>query len=89
MPEQLLRSGEIYGAWEPAQVEGTNHRRWARNLSSKLSGWAFPGGYANRLDDDAREQIGSAFGPNGWRLLDLKSRFDPGNIFSAIPLPGR
>jgi len=79
----------IYGAWEPAHVDGTNHRRWAQSLSSKLSGWALPGGYANLLDDDAREQIGSAFGPNGQRLLDLKSRFDPGNIFSAIPLPGR
>jgi hypothetical protein len=79
----------IYGAWEPAQGDGTNHRRWPRNLSSKLSSWAFPGGYANLLADDAREQIGSAFGPNGQRLLDLKSRFDPGNIFSAIPLPGR
>jgi hypothetical protein len=79
----------IYGAWEPAHVDGTNHRRWAHNLSSKLSGWALPGGYANLLDDDAREQIGSAFGPNGQRLLNLKGRFDPGNIFSAIPLPGR
>jgi hypothetical protein len=79
----------IYGAWEPARVDGTNHRRWVHNLSSKLSGSALPGGYANLLDDDAREQIGSAFGPNGQRLLNLKGRFDPGNIFSAIPLPGR
>jgi hypothetical protein len=79
----------IYGAWEPAQVDGTNHRRWAQNLSSKLSGWALPGGYANLLNDDAREQIGSAFGPNRQRLLDLKRRFDLGNVFSAIPLPGR
>jgi len=78
----------IYGAWEPADVDGTNHRHWTHNLSSKLSGWALPGGYANLLDDDAREQIGSAFGPNGQRLLNLKARFDPGNIFSAIPLPG-
>jgi hypothetical protein len=78
----------IYGAWEPAYVDGTNHRRWAHNLSSKLAGWALPGGYANLLNDDAREQIGLAFGPNRQRLLDLKRRFDPGNIFSAIPLPG-
>jgi len=77
----------IYGAWEPAHVDGTNHRRWTHNLSSKLSAWALPGGYANLLADDAREQIRSAFGPNGQRLLNLKARFDPGNIFSAIPLP--
>jgi hypothetical protein len=79
----------IYAAWEPADVDATDHRRWAQNLSSKLSRWALPGGYANLLDDDAREQIGSAYGPNAQRLLALKSRFDPGNLFSAIPLPGR
>jgi FAD/FMN-containing dehydrogenase len=79
----------IYAAWEPAHADGTNHRRWAHHLSSKLSGRALPGGYANLLDDDAQEQIGSAFGPNGQRLLNLKRRFDPGSIFSAIPLPGR
>ena len=79
----------IYGAWEAAHEDGTNHRRWARRLSSKLSDYAPPGGYAILLDDDARDQIGSAFGPNRQRLLKLKARFDPGNIFSAIPLPGR
>jgi len=79
----------IYGAWEAAHEDGTNHRRWARGLSSRLSDYALPGGYANLLDDDARDQIGSAFGPNRQRLLNLKARFDPGHIFSAIPLPGR
>jgi hypothetical protein len=28
-------------------------------------------------------------GPNAQRLLKLKGRFDPGNLLSAIPLPGR
>ncbi|MBV8211590.1 MAG: BBE domain-containing protein [Verrucomicrobia bacterium] len=55
----------------------------------QAAGRALPGGYANLLYDDAREQIGSAFGPNGPRLLELKKRFDPSNILSAIPLPGR
>ena len=79
----------IYAAWEPADVDATDHRCWAQDLSSKLSRWALPGGYANLLDDDAREQIGSAYGPNAQRLLNLKSRFDPGKLFSAIPLPSR
>ena len=79
----------IYAAWEPANGDATTHRRWAENLSSKLSRWALPGGYANLLDDDAREQVRPAFGPNAQRLLSLKGRFDPGNVFSAIPLPAR
>src|SRR5215471_9871857 len=32
----------IYGAWEAAHEDGTNHRRWARGLSSKLSDYALP-----------------------------------------------
>jgi FAD/FMN-containing dehydrogenase len=79
----------IYGAWEPAHEDGTDHGRWARDLSSKLSDYALPGGYANLLGDDALDQVGSAFGPNRQRLLDLKARFDPGHIFSATPLPVR
>ena len=77
----------IYAAWEPAHVDATDHRRWARSLSSKLSRWALPGGYANLLGDEAREQIRSAYGPNAQRLLNLKGKFDPTNAFSAIPLP--
>jgi hypothetical protein len=79
----------IYAAWEPNDVNATGHRLWAQDLSSKLSRWALPGGYANLLADNAREQIGSAYGPNAQRLLGLKDRFDPGGSFSAIPLPGR
>jgi hypothetical protein len=79
----------IYAAWEPSDVNATRHRFWAQDLSSKLHRWALPGGYANLLADNAVEQIGSAYGPNAQRLLDLKERFDPGGSFSAIPLPGR
>jgi FAD binding domain len=79
----------IYAAWEPGDVNATGHRLWARDLSSTLSRWALPGGYANLLAEDAREQIGSAYGPNAQRLLDLKDRFDPHGSFSAIPLPSR
>jgi Berberine and berberine like len=77
----------INAVWEPAPVDAMVHRRWAENVSSRLSRWALPGGYANLLGDNASEQIPSAFGANAQRLLELKRRFDPGNLFSAIPLP--
>ena len=79
----------INAVWEPARADATVHRHWAQSLSSKLSRWALPGGYANLLSSDASEQIRSAFGANAQRLLQLKRRFDPGNLFSSIPLPGR
>jgi FAD/FMN-containing dehydrogenase len=41
----------------------------------------------NLLGPDARQQIDRAFGQNVGRLLDVKRRFDPDNVFSAISLP--
>jgi FAD/FMN-containing dehydrogenase len=78
----------IYAAWEPANGDATSHRRWAQNLSSKLSRRALPGGYANLLGPDDREQAAEAYGGNAARLRVLKRRFDPDVVFtSAIPLP--
>lgn len=80
---------EIVAAWEPgSQTEDDVHRQWVSDLSSVLAPLALPGGYANFLTPGAHEQIGSAYGNNAQRLIDLKRQFDPDNVFSsATPLP--
>jgi hypothetical protein len=80
---------EIIAAWEPDCDDfGDSHRRWAETLSRALAPVALPGGYPNLLGPDHRDQIEVAYGGNVWRLLDIKRRFDPNNVFSsAIPLP--
>ena len=50
---------------------------------------AMPGGYPNLLGSDAADQIRHAYGPNAPRLIEVKKQYDPGNVFSAIPLPRR
>jgi FAD/FMN-containing dehydrogenase len=79
---------EILAAWEPgAGDDGRVHRQWAHALSRALAPEALPGGYANVLGPDEREQIALAYGSNTARLLKAKQRFDPDGIFSATPLP--
>lgn len=80
---------EIVAAWEPgSKTEDDVHRQWVSDLSSLLAPLALPGGYANFLTQGAHEQIGSAYGNNAQRLIDLKRQFDPDNVFSsATPLP--
>lgn len=79
----------IYSTWESVVAgESAVHRQWASDLFSRLAPFALPGGYANLLGPDAREQISAAYGGNGRRLGELKRKFDPDNVFSsAIPLP--
>jgi FAD/FMN-containing dehydrogenase len=79
---------EIVAGWEPDGDDGAAHRRWAQDLWQSLAPFALPGGYANLLGPDDREQAAGAYGGNAARLRTLKRRFDPDGVFaSAIPLP--
>lgn len=78
---------EIIALWEPGDTRAAEHRAWAGNLTSALEPDALPGGYPNLLGPDEAAQIAHAYGPNTERVLALKRRFDPGNVFRAIPLP--
>jgi FAD/FMN-containing dehydrogenase len=80
-----------YSTWDPAVNPGSGlYAQWAEDFSEKLKPFSLPGGFANVLASDAHEQISHAYGKNAERLLELKRRFDPGNVFSStIPLPTR
>jgi hypothetical protein len=78
---------EIVAGWKP-DGDGAAHRRWAQDLWQSLAPFALPGGYANLLGPNDREQAAGAYGGNAARLRVLKRRFDPDGVFaSAIPLP--
>jgi FAD/FMN-containing dehydrogenase len=79
---------EAIAAWEPGdEHNGAVHREWARRLSRVLAPAALPGGYANLLGPDEHDQIAQAYGGNLDQLRELKRRYDPHNVFRAIPLP--
>ena len=79
---------EIVAGWKPDGDDGAAHRRWAQDLWQSLAPFALPGGYANLLGPDDREQAAGAYGDNAARLRVVKRRFDPDGVFaSAIPLP--
>jgi hypothetical protein len=79
---------EIVAGWRPDGDDGAAHRRWAQDLWQDLGPFSLPGGYANLLGPDSREQAVEAYGGNAARLEILKHRFDPDGVFtSAIPLP--
>lgn len=56
--------------------------------AEQLSPHALPGGYPNLLTADEPERVAHAHGPNAPRLIAAKKAYDPGNVFTATPLPG-
>jgi hypothetical protein len=83
MPHYVV---EILAAWQPGD-DRARHRAWADRLWTALGPHALPGGYANLLGPGDHDQIAHAYGPNAVRLGSAKARYDPDDVFSAIPLP--
>jgi FAD/FMN-containing dehydrogenase len=56
---------------------------WADEFQRSMSEHATGGVYVNLIADDEADRIPSAYGPNYQRLGDLKSEWDPDNLFSS------
>lgn len=55
-------------------------RAWIAELNDALRG-SEPAAYVNVMDDEGAEAVRFAYGENFMRLLTLKNRYDPANVF--------
>jgi FAD/FMN-containing dehydrogenase len=70
----------ILSAWtDPAQ--DTENVEWTEKVYAQLLPYTTGGVYANHLGSDSAERIVDAYGSNYDRLVDLKTQYDPGNVF--------
>jgi FAD/FMN-containing dehydrogenase len=66
--------------WEdPDQDEA--HSRWARDLWTALRPFSTGSVYVNNLGDEGQDRVRAAYGPNYDRLVALKRKYDPDNVF--------
>ena len=54
---------------------------WARETFAALSPYMAPAAYVNYLGADEGDRVRAAYGPNWARLVELKRRYDPENLF--------
>jgi FAD/FMN-containing dehydrogenase len=54
---------------------------WAKETFSALTPHMADAAYVNYLDGDDLDRVRSAYGPNWERLVSLKRRYDPDNVF--------
>jgi hypothetical protein len=79
---QALYGLHILAGWMDASEDDTV-MGWARAFHEALAPHATGGVYVNLLADDEPDRVPSAYGENHARLVELKGRWDPQNLFSA------
>lgn len=81
---------EILATCDPGadKAEEERHQQWVWNTVRAFDKFALPGGYPNILGKGEHDRATHSYGPNAKRLIQVKRRYDPDNVFSsAIPLP--
>jgi hypothetical protein len=67
---------------EPDEATEQAHRAWAAALADDLRPHTTTGVYLNFTSDDDEDRVRSTYGPEKYaRLVALKDRYDPGNLF--------
>ena len=57
------------------------HTKWVRDYSDAVSPHSEPGGYINFMDGDDGQRVRDNYGSNYERLVQIKRRYDPDNLF--------
>ncbi|MGW4891141.1 FAD-binding oxidoreductase [Kitasatospora sp. NPDC004240] len=70
----------IAGAW-PDPADNEANTAWVREYHAALAPHSEAGGYINFMDHDDQHRIGANYKGNYDRLVQLKRRYDPGNLF--------
>jgi hypothetical protein len=70
----------VHGRWDSAALDGTGIE-WARAFFKASSPYASAGAYVNFMTEDETDRVSTAYGPSYDRLVRLKKRFDPENVF--------
>jgi hypothetical protein len=67
---------------EPGREAEDAHVAWARGLAAELEPHTTDGVYLNYTSDEGETRVRQTFGEEGYaRLVELKDRYDPGNMF--------
>jgi hypothetical protein len=71
----------ILGAWEMNDPDPERHIAWVRQTWEAMQPFS-TGAYVNFMSDEPADRLGAVYGPGKYeRLVALKRRYDPQNVF--------
>jgi FAD/FMN-containing dehydrogenase len=77
-----LFSMQYLAYWEPSAAAEPN-LRWLRNFYAAMRPYVSPYAYQNYIDPDLRNSGRAYYGTNLRRLVAVKQRYDPKNVFRS------
>ena len=69
----------VHGRWSDAEKD-ESCIKWCRDLWNAVGEYATGEAYVNFMTDEEAERLPSAYGSSYERLVELKNRYDPGNL---------
>jgi hypothetical protein len=72
----------VVSAWEDPADDSTNVQ-WVRDYSAAMAPHSEAGGYINFMDSDDTSRVQENYGNNYARLVEVKGKYDPGNLFKV------
>ncbi len=72
---------EVIVGVDPDPVNNDRMIEWARNYWLALHPYSAGGAYINMIMDEGQDQVRAAYRENYDRLAQIKSRYDPNNLF--------
>ena len=66
---------------DPAPATLPRLRAWARDYWHALLPHSAGGGYVNFMEDEGDERVQATYRQNHARLVDIKTKYDPDNVF--------
>jgi FAD/FMN-containing dehydrogenase/pimeloyl-ACP methyl ester carboxylesterase len=72
----------LIGAWEPGEPRAAEHRDWLRAAFERVRVFGTGGSYVNfQTADEGEDRIRGSYGANYDRVMAVKRRYDPGDVF--------
>jgi FAD/FMN-containing dehydrogenase len=70
----------VHGRWEDS-ADDENCIAWAREFFKKSAPYASAGAYVNFMTEEESDRVAAAYGSNYDRLVQIKKKYDPENVF--------
>ena len=70
----------VHGRWDEA-TDDQKGIGWAREFFKASAPYASAGAYVNFMTEEEGDRVAAAYGSNYDRLVEIKRRYDPENVF--------